>query len=250
MTEKFEAFKEALQALCVEHGVHLRGGDDYDDQGVYFAQSSDSLPAGATFWLEEVIAPTLEEIAAEEARKAAAQAEWNAKWAEKWDGSYIKHHFELLDSMSLEEKQAMIAANAEEQRKKNMRVTRIPGDQYDIGDRPCRVYCNEIQIEGWTVADDFRRVVETPGKVHHGAVRIDLEGHEAAVSIETPAAMPINSLSGMFVPEPKPVAPAVKTVEATPVPVQAPMPNFAAPTVNVTPKARPKTPARKRKSGR
>jgi hypothetical protein len=55
-----------------------------------------------------------------------------------------------------------------------MRVTRIPGDFNDIGERPCRVYCNEVEIQGWTVADDFRRVVETPGKVHHGAVRIDL----------------------------------------------------------------------------
>ena len=55
-----------------------------------------------------------------------------------------------------------------------MRVTRIPGDFNDIGERPCRVYCNEVEIEGWTVADDFRRVVETPGKVHHGAVRIEM----------------------------------------------------------------------------
>lgn len=55
-----------------------------------------------------------------------------------------------------------------------MRVTRIPGDFNDIGDRPCRVWCNEVEIQGWTVADDFRRVVETPGKVFHGAVRIEL----------------------------------------------------------------------------
>lgn len=55
-----------------------------------------------------------------------------------------------------------------------MRVTKIAGDFHYIGERPCRVYCNEVEIEGWTVADDFRRVVETPGKVHHGAVRIDL----------------------------------------------------------------------------
>lgn len=55
-----------------------------------------------------------------------------------------------------------------------MRVTKIAGDFHDIGERPCRVFCNEVEIEGWTVADDFRRVVETPGKVHHGAVRIEM----------------------------------------------------------------------------
>ena len=76
-----------------------------------------------------------------------------------------------------------------------MRVTKIAGDFHDIGDRPCRVFCNEIEIEGWTVADDFRRVVETPGKVHHGAVRIEMppEVPELAPEVE---------------PEPAPVAKA------------------------------------------
>jgi hypothetical protein len=55
-----------------------------------------------------------------------------------------------------------------------MRVTRIPGDFNDIGKRECRVWCNGHEVIDWTVADDFRRVVETPNKVHHGAVRIDL----------------------------------------------------------------------------
>jgi hypothetical protein len=55
-----------------------------------------------------------------------------------------------------------------------MRVTKIAGDFYVIGDRPCRVWCNGHEVHDWTVADDFRRVVETPAGVHHGAVRIDL----------------------------------------------------------------------------
>lgn len=75
-----------------------------------------------------------------------------------------------------------------------MRVTRIPGDFHDIGDRPCRVWCNEQEIEGWTVADDFRRVVETPGGVHHGAVRIDL--------------VPLPEVAPEAEPEPAPVAKA------------------------------------------
>jgi hypothetical protein len=71
-----------------------------------------------------------------------------------------------------------------------MRVTRIPGDHHDIGDKPCRVWCNEVEILEWIVADDFRRVVISPGKtyqfledaepkqapdtVRYGAVRIDM----------------------------------------------------------------------------
>lgn len=178
MNAKFEAFKTALEALCIEHGIYLRNSDYYDgDATIYVEEATEGKPAGFDLELEACLPPSPEEIAAEEARKArraAEDAEWRAKWEAKWDGSYIKHHFALLDSMSLEEKQAMIAANAEEQRKKHMRVTRIPGDHNDIGERPCRVHCNEVEIEGWTVADDFRRVVETPGKVHHGAVRIVL----------------------------------------------------------------------------
>lgn len=55
-----------------------------------------------------------------------------------------------------------------------MRVTRIPGDFHDIGDRPCRVYLNEQPVDDWIVADDFRRVVETPDGARFGSVRIDM----------------------------------------------------------------------------
>jgi hypothetical protein len=71
-----------------------------------------------------------------------------------------------------------------------MRVTRIPGDPHDIGDRPCRVWVNDIEILDWIVADDFRRSVissgvkyqfleseeskQAPDVVRYGAVRIDL----------------------------------------------------------------------------
>jgi hypothetical protein len=67
-----------------------------------------------------------------------------------------------------------------------MRVTRIPGDFNDIGERECRVWCNGHEVIDWTVADDFRRVVETPAGVHHGAVRIDLAPEVPELAPESP----------------------------------------------------------------
>lgn len=90
-----------------------------------------------------------------------------------------------------------------------MRVTRIPGDHNDIGDRPCRVFCNEVEIEGWTVADDFRRVVETPGKVHHGAVRIDLAPLPVAEAEPEPT-MPAAEAPAAGISKPKHHVPARK----------------------------------------
>jgi hypothetical protein len=72
-----------------------------------------------------------------------------------------------------------------------MRVTRIPGDFNDIGERECRVWCNGHEVIGWTVADDFRRVVETPAGVHHGAVRIDLAPAQAQINEGEEAFVPM-----------------------------------------------------------
>lgn len=232
MTEKFDAFKTALHALCVEHGVNLHGKwVDYEDFRVQVEPATETRQAGCDLEIECVILPTPEEISAEEARNAAALAEWNAKWAGKWDGSYMKHHFALLDSMSLEEKQAMIAVTASEQRKNNMRVTRTPGDPNDIGERPCRVWCNEAEITDWTAADDFRRVVETPDGPRFGSVRIDVQPQECE-----PAEEAATHLCGMFVPEPKPEAPAIEIIEAAPEPAPVKTP--------------PHVPARAFKAGR
>lgn len=101
-----------------------------------------------------------------------------------------------------------------------MRVTRIPGDFHDIGDKPCRVYLSETEITDWTVADDFRRVVETPEGARFGAVRIDLTCAEPVAAPE----IPVTSLSGMFVVDPKPETPAIEIVEAEPVAPPAPKP--------------------------
>lgn len=100
-----------------------------------------------------------------------------------------------------------------------MRVTRIPGDFNDIGDRPCRVWCNEIEILDWTTADDFRRVVETSDGPRFGSVRIDMHPHEGE-----PAEEAATHLCGIFVPEPKPEAPAIEIIEAEPEPVKPVLP--------------------------
>lgn len=54
-----------------------------------------------------------------------------------------------------------------------MRISTDHNDPAYIDDRPRRVWCNDVEIEGWTVADEFRRCVITPTKVHNGSVRIE-----------------------------------------------------------------------------
>lgn len=135
-----------------------------------------------------------------------------------------------------------------------MRVTRIPGDQYDIGDRPCRVWVNDMEVTDWIVADDFRRCVISPGidyqvidederkrtpdVVHNGSVRIDMvkgvsipDGAVVTIAEEAPTS---EGLQGLFVKVPEE-------------PVEVPAPSYAAPVVKVTPKpaAKPKRKGRK-----
>jgi hypothetical protein len=108
-----------------------------------------------------------------------------------------------------------------------MRVTRTPGDANEIGDRPCRVYLNQAEILDWTVADDFRRTVETPDGVRFGSVRIDMQPQASAPEEA------VTHLGGVFVAEPEPEAPAIEIVEAEP------EPKVAAP-------AKPQPPARRK----
>lgn len=192
MSDKFEAFKAALEALCKEHNVRLRGDWlDSDYYKVLLEEASEEAPAGLDLDIEDVPPLTPEEKAAAAARKAEweaaaakREAEYHARMAAQ-RAAYEKDLAQRLQSPEYLKRRAIVDAYAAEQRKKNMRVTRIPGDRFDIGDRPCRVFCNEIEIKDWTVADDFRRVVETPGGVHHGAVRIDLAPlPEAAPEVE------------------------------------------------------------------
>jgi len=87
-----------------------------------------------------------------------------------------------------------------------MRVSTDPNDPAYIDDRPRRVWCNDKLVEGWTVADEFRRVVVTPSKVYNGSVlveRLPTDPTAPAPVVEPQA--PINTgFSGMFVSDKKP----------------------------------------------
>jgi len=90
-----------------------------------------------------------------------------------------------------------------------MRVSTDPKDPAYIDARPRRVWCNDQLIDGWTVADEFRRYVITPQKVHHGSVLVERlsEDPSAPAPVVSPQA-PINTgfAGGMFVhtPDSKP----------------------------------------------
>lgn len=106
-----------------------------------------------------------------------------------------------------------------------MRVTRIPGDHHDIGDRPCTVYLNNVPVTDWIVADDFRRVVETAEGPRFGSVRIDMQPQTTV-----PAEEAATHLCGILVAEPKPEAPTIEIVEAEPEPQKPAVPVKPRPT--------------------
>lgn len=219
MTAKFDAFKAALDALCIEHGIHLRGGDDYDDYGVYVEDASEALPAGLHLTLDDVIPKTAEEIAAEaermrlwREREAVRQAEWRAEQE--------LAHAEVIASPTYNNWLEQAQAEAKQQRNEQMRISTDPKDHAFLDDRPRRVWCNDVEIEGWTVADEFRRVVITPTKVHNGSVRIERLSDDYTPNFTvSPPEPPIHAgFTGMFVNEPPPTpAPTV-----APVPVKKP----------------------------
>ncbi len=112
-----------------------------------------------------------------------------------------------------------------------MRISTDPKDPAYIDDRPRKAWCNDVEIEGWTVADEFRRCVITPTKVHNGSVRIERLPDDYTpgfVLVDKPAEPPIHAgFSGVLVPAPD--AP----------PQAAPAPQPAAPKA-AKPKARAK----------
>jgi hypothetical protein len=274
MTEKFEAFLAALEALCIEHGVRITGSRDYDDYNAYLEVATEEAPAGCEIDFVECRPPTPEEIAAQEAENArnaaykeAQRAEWQKQQAVLADArNYLAQQEQSEDELralitkhgegfgdyvvALAERTVLerslcreMQTNATRTRSDYMRVTRIPGDANDIGDKTCRVWCNEVEVIDWTVADDFRRIVEAPGRVLHGAVRIEM-GNAFSIPAEAihltiaEPAQPVG-FHGLIVytPDEPPV------VEAS----AEPAPTFAAPAIKVAPK---RIPARKRKGSK
>jgi hypothetical protein len=241
MTAKFEAFKAALEALCIEHGVRLSGGDD----GCSVSLPSDSWPVGLAIELDDCLPLTEQERKERDARDRAKWARWEEQRLEARAADELKYRA-AIDSGDYVKLRAIIDADAAEQRKKQMRVTRIPGDAHDIGNKTCRVWCNEVEILDWTAADDFRRIVEAPGRVLHGAVRIEI-----GKGVSLPAGVRIEVDGQVITQEPQPVGfhglvvytPDEPAVEAP----AEPAPTFAAPAVKVAPKH---IPARKRKGSK
>lgn len=228
MTSKSEIFKAALQALCVELGIHVRGDEDYEYLGtVYIEEATDEKPAGTDLRFYSYIPLSPEE----QARKDAADAEVRALEARRREVLRVEEEercratFETPAYLHL---LTTIEAHAAEERKKHMRVTRIPGDHNNIGDKPCRVYLNEVEVTDWIVADDFRRVVETPSGAKFGSVRIDMAPESSAVEPEV-----ATHLCGVFVAVPKPAASAIEVVEAAEPAPEPAKPSFAAPKVAV-----------------
>lgn len=124
-----------------------------------------------------------------------------------------------------------------------MRVSTDPTDPAYIDDRPRRVWLNDREIIGWTVADEFRRCVITPDGVLNGAVLIERLPEVGALDVTTLAdnerkfmQAPVECVSGLS-------GISVKVEEATPEPVVT----FTQPKVAVKPAAMSAT---KRKKGK
>jgi hypothetical protein len=111
-----------------------------------------------------------------------------------------------------------------------MRVSTDPQDAaYDP--RPRRVWRNDVEVTGWTVADEFRRVVIVDGQPQFGSIRIErLESGEGGNPLQATPTAPVNTgFVGVMVhtPDPKPEAPAGAPVEAAaPVVAEPAVPSF------------------------
>ncbi len=215
MTAKFEAFRLALEELCVEHGVRMYEGHEYEDYNIYVELVSCAVEAGCDIDLVNVMPPTPEEIAAQEALNAERQAE-NARRFEqarqRWE--------ETMASPTYQAMKAEAIRDANRKREDYMRITKDPTQTGQFDDRPRRAWVNDREIHGWIVADEFRRVVITADQVYNGAVRIERLPEVGQPAAE-PAAEVRSDITGMFVavPDPKPEAPKVEAPKPQPNPV-------------------------------
>lgn len=213
----FSDFRDALKALCVEHGIRMTGSRDYDDYNTYIEIATDAEPAGCELDIEEIDPPTPEELA-ERARKEAFEEEQRRlrRIATEKRLAYQK----TPEFLALCEANRRIELR---KREDEMRVSTDPTDPAYIDDRPRRVWLNDREIIGWTVADEFRRCVITPDGVLNGAVVIERLPEVGAAVVESVEC--VSSLSGI----------SVKAEGLAPEPVSAA--SFAQPKVAVKPAA-------------
>jgi hypothetical protein len=172
MTAKFEAFKAALHALCIEHGVRLDDDGDHDYRDIQVSEASEGNPAGLHFEISDCVPETPEEKAEREARFQ-RWAEQAATRAAEFRAAEERRLAGLNTDADYQRFLRIAQADAIEQRTNCMRVTTDPTDPH-YSAAPRRVWCQDVEIADWTVADEFRRVVITAdGKVHNGAVRVE-----------------------------------------------------------------------------
>lgn len=226
MTAKFDAFKAALEALCIEHGVRLESGG-YEESPV-LTEASEDAPAGLDLYISDDIPLTPEEQEAQDAGRRERLAEQQRVWAEcrAEDAARIAA---IMNSQGYATLQEAVEAHAATSRKEEMRVSTDPTDPAYIDDRPRKAWCNDRLIEGWVIADEFRRcVITADGKVHNGSVLIErLSDSEAEPEVQASASTALTDagFTGMFVNMP----------DVSPVPMPAAVP---APKAAVKPKAK------------
>jgi hypothetical protein len=225
MTAKFETFKAALHALCVEHGVRLTDGGDYDCRFVSLKLATEDSPAGLETSIEDDIPLTREELEQAERERKERRAKVAAENAEA-----TRRHLEYINSPEYQASLARVTEEGKRTREQQMRVSTDPQDAaYDP--RPRRVWRNDVEVTGWTVADEFRRVVIVDGQPQFGSIRIErLESGEGGNPLQATPTAPVNTgFVGVMVhtPDPKPEAPAGAPVEAAaPVVAEPAVPSF------------------------
>jgi hypothetical protein len=209
MTAKFDAFKAALEALCIEHGVKLVA-TGYDDSGTLDVLDLDG-DMSSELDLYDYTLGTPEE-------KAQAQREYQERLAAMAaeNAERTRLHLEYLKSPEYLEGVARIAAEGKRTREQCMRVSSDPTSP-EYNPRVLGVTLNDRQVQDWFIADDFRRcVILKDGKVLNGSVGFELAQNAAEpqeTAVETAA--PIDSgFSGVFVAAP----------DSTPAPTTAPTP--------------------------
>jgi len=229
MTAKYDRFMAALEALCAEHGVRIHDTGDY---GSYpsVRDAEEGLPTVDVHALADYTEPTPEERERMGAQWAEEQSKRSAEMAER-----TRLHQEYMASAEYLAAAARIAEEAKKERDQQMRISTDPNDPSFIDDRLRRVTVNDVEVQDWILADEFRRVVILKsGKVLNGTVGIErlVEEQDSHMSgtkwanrfpVDTslwpkePQLPHIDTgFSGMFVVEPKP------TAAPTPAPTPAP----------------------------